>query len=190
MGTSNSKAFLQQVKACIAKWFRIKDLGPIQKFLGIQFECDHLTHQLWMHQGEYISYLLDKYDLLACNPVHLPLDPKHPFGPETDTYDDIMNLPTRYHKIVGELLYLAICTRPDIAFAVNTLAQHCAHPAPCFYASMKHLLHYLSGMLNLRLHYGGDRVDEELHGYCDADWAGSPKDRLSISGYAWFSRVG
>jgi hypothetical protein len=29
-------------------------------------------------------------------------------------------------------------------------------------------------------------VDEKLHGYCDADWAGSPDDHLSISGYAWF----
>jgi hypothetical protein len=54
MGASNSKAFLQQVKACIAKRFGIKDLGPIQKFLGIQFERDRLTRQLWMHQGEYI----------------------------------------------------------------------------------------------------------------------------------------
>src|SRR6267154_2137373 len=71
MGTSSSQPFLQYVKGCIAQRFSIKDLGPIQRFLGIQFEREHSTRQLWMHQGEYISYLLDEYNLLDCNPVHL-----------------------------------------------------------------------------------------------------------------------
>jgi hypothetical protein len=164
MGTSNSKPFLQYVKGRIAQRFGIKDLGPIQKFLGVQFECNRATHELWMHQGEYITHLLDDYDLLECNPVHLPLDSNHPFGHPTDTFDDIPNLPTRYRKIIGELLYLAVCTRADIAFAVNALAQHCANPSPHFYAAAKRLLCYLSGTLNLHSHLGGDRADEGLHG--------------------------
>jgi hypothetical protein len=186
MGTSNSKPFLAYVKGRIAQRFGIKDLGPISKFLGIQFERSRSTRQLWMHQGEYITHLLDEYDLLDCNPVQLPLDAKNPFGLTSDVHEDIPNLPTRYRKIVGELLYLSVCTRADISFAVNALAQHCANPAPRFFAAAKRLLRYLSGTQNYRAHYGGDRADEKLHGYCDADWAGSPDDRLSISGYAWF----
>lgn len=139
-----------------------------------------------MHQGDYISYLLNEYDLLDCNPVQLPLDAKHPFGLDTIPYDEIPNLPTRYRKIVGELLYLAVCTRPDIAYAVNTLTRHSAHPTPRYYAAAKHLLRYLSGTLTYRSHYGGDRADEGLREYCDADWASTPEDRLSISGYTWF----
>lgn len=139
-----------------------------------------------MHQGEYISYLLGEYDLLDCNPVQLPLDPNHPFSRDTDVHDDIPALPTRYHKIVGELLYLAVCMRPDISFAVNALAQKNTAPTACFYAAAKHLLRYLSGTLNLCAHFGGDRADEGLHAFCDADWASSVEDRLSISGYAWF----
>jgi hypothetical protein len=186
MGTSNSKPFLHYVKSRIATCFGIKDLGPIRKFLGIQFDRNRATCQLWMHQAEYISYLLDEYDLLECNPVQLPLDAKHPFGKDDDTYDAITNLPTRYCKIVGELLYLAICTRADIAYAVNALAQHNAQPAPRFYAAAKCLLRYLSGTQNFRSHYGGDHADEGLLGYCDADWTGSPMDLLSMTGYAWF----
>jgi hypothetical protein len=89
MGTSNSKSCLTYVKGCIAQHFSIKDLGPITRFLGIQFERDRTTCQLWMHQGEYILYLLGEYDLLDCNPMHLPLDAYHPFGLESDTYKDI-----------------------------------------------------------------------------------------------------
>jgi hypothetical protein len=94
MGTSNSKPFLQHVKRRIADRFGIKDLGPIERFLGIQFERNRSTRQLWMHQCDYISYLLDEYDLLDCNPIQLPLDAKHPFGLDTIPYDKIPNLPT------------------------------------------------------------------------------------------------
>lgn len=46
MGASNSQLFLLWVKGKIAHCFGIKDLGPIARFLGMQFECDHSTCQL------------------------------------------------------------------------------------------------------------------------------------------------
>lgn len=153
-------------------------------FLGIQFERDRTSRLLWMHQSDYISYLLDEYDLLDCNSVDLPLDASHPFGRDTDAHEDILNLPTRYRKIVGELLYLAVCTRADIAYAINSLAQHNSSPSPRYYATAKRLLRNLSGSINLRAQFGGARVDEGLLAFCDADWASCVEDRLSISGYA------
>jgi hypothetical protein len=137
LGTSNSPAFLKRVKAKIDERFGIKDLGAVTKFLGIQFERHRATRHLWLHQGEYITYLLDEYGMLDCNPVTLPLNANHPFGRPSDTYDTVLNLPSRYRKIVGELLYLAICTRPDISFAVNSLAQHNANPSPSHFAAAK-----------------------------------------------------
>lgn len=186
LGTSNSPKFLAWVKFKVNSRFGIKDLGEVAKFLGIQFERDRLSWWLWMHQGEYIKHLLDEYDLLECNPVLLPLDPAYPFGRTTESHPTIPNLGTHYCKLIGELLYLAICTRPDISFAVNSLAQHNATPLPSHYAAAKRVLCYLSGTIDLHLQYGGDRADDELHGFCDADWASAPEDRLSISGYAWY----
>lgn len=186
MGTSNSPAFLIWVKQKIHQRFGIKDMGPVTKFIGIQFERDRNSRQLWMHQGEYITYLLEEYNLLDCNPVRLPLDSHHPFGKPDDVHATIPNLPTQFRKLIGELLYLAICTRPDISFAVNSLAQHNSKPLPSHYAAAKRLLRYLSGTINLRLHYGGGNANDGLYAYCDADWASCPADRLSISGYVWF----
>jgi hypothetical protein len=186
LGTSNSSPFLAFIKQKIDQRFRIKDMGPVRKCLGIQFECDLATHQLWMHQGEYITYLLNEYGLLNCNPVRLPLDSHHPFGKLHDTHDDIENLPSKFRKLIRELLYLAVCTCPDISYAVNSLAQHNSNPSLAHFAAAKRLLHYISGTQNLQLHYGGARVNEGLHAYCNADWASSPVDHLSISGYVWF----
>lgn len=186
MGTSNSLAFLTWVKKQIHLRFGIKDMGPITKFLGIQFERDHDSCQLWLHQGEYIIYLLKEYNLLDCNPIHLPLDSHHPFGKPDDIHAIIPNLPTLFRKLIGELLYLTICTCPDISFAVNSLAQHNSKPLPPHYVAAKHLLQCLSGTINLRLHYRGVNVNDGLHAYCDTDWASCPADQLSILGYMWF----
>lgn len=186
LGTSNTPPFLRWVKSHFNERFSIKDLGPVQKFLSIQFERNRQGRCLWMHQAEYISHLLDEYGMLNCNPVLLPLDANHPFGRPSDMHDAIPNLTSRYRKLIGELLYLFICTRPDISFTVNSLVQHNANPSLNHYAAAKRLLRYLSGTINIRMLYGGERIDEGLHAFCDADWASNPEDRLSISGYAWY----
>jgi hypothetical protein len=186
LGTLNSPPFLAYVKGKINARFGIKDLSPVDWFLGIQFKCECSSRRLWMHQSEYITYLLKEYGMLHCNPVLLPLDANFPFSCPSDVYPTIPNLASNFRKLIGELLYLAVCTRPDILYSVNSLAQFSAHPLACHYATAKRLLRYLTGTINVQLHYGGPCADELLHGYCDADWASSPEDHRSISGYAWF----
>jgi hypothetical protein len=125
-----------------------------------------------------------------CNPVTLPMDPSFPFGCSTDVYPHIDELKTEYCKLVGELLYLAMYTRPDIAFAVMRLAQHNASVKPCHYSAAKHVLHYLSGTIHLKAHYGVSGINPALHGFSDSNWASCPKDCISISGYVWFFNGG
>lgn len=108
-----------------------------------------------MHQGEYIAYLLDKYGLMDCNPVHLPLDAHHPFGGPDNSYSNVDNLHGRFCKLISELLYLTVCTCPDISYAINSLAQFDSKPTPAHFAAAKWLLCYLSGTQNLHVHYGG-----------------------------------
>lgn len=124
--------------------------------------------------------------MLDCNPIQLPLNASNPFGRPTNKHNVIVNLPSRYQKLIGELLYLAVCTCPDISYPVNTFVQHNASPSSAHYATAKRLLRHLTGSINLHLEYDHKLADATLHGYCDADWASSPDDHRSISGYTWF----
>jgi hypothetical protein len=45
----------------------------------------------------------------------------------------------------------------------------------------KRVLRYLKGTVEFGLHY--TRGSLQLNGYCDSDWAGSPDDRKSTTGY-------
>jgi hypothetical protein len=91
---------------------------------------------------------------------------------------------TLYGSIIGSEMYLAVHTRPDIAYAVSLLSRFLANPSPRHVAAAKRVLQYLQGTKNLGIVYGGDRNDSytRLHGYCDADYAGDKSTRKSVSG--------
>jgi hypothetical protein len=91
----------------------------------------------------------------------------------------------QYQSMIGGLMYAAICTRPDIAYAVTTLSQYSSNPGPEHWSACKRVFRYLSGTRSYGLVYGNTREDIISVGYSDADYAANPDDRKSISGYAF-----
>ena len=85
--------------------------------------------------------------------------------------------PTEYRQLVGALMFL-VNTHPDVCFAMNTLSQHMVEPHYIHW--VENLLGYLRGTINHELRYIAGSMT--LHGYTDADWAGSVVDRKSTSG--------
>jgi hypothetical protein len=58
-----------------------------------------------------------------------------------------------YLSVIGALMYLANCRRPDIAFAVNLLAIHSVAPTWRHWIGVKHILRYLNGTRDLGLNF-------------------------------------
>ena len=58
-----------------------------------------------------------------------------------------------YINAVGALMYLAISTRPDIAYAVGVLCRFSANPGPAHWKAVKHLFRYLKGTVDYQLTY-------------------------------------
>ena len=96
MAGCTSMPFLTFIKGEIKKAFGIKDLGPLRNFLGVQFERNLETCELWIHQEMFIDSLLAEYDLTNCNAVKTPLDSDHPFGLPTDVHASVANLTRCY----------------------------------------------------------------------------------------------
>ena len=67
----------------------------------------------------------------------------------------------------------------DRCFAVNTLSQHMVEPHHTHWIGAKNLLRYLHGIITHGLRY--TTGDVRLHGYTDADWAGTMVDQKSTS---------
>ena len=75
-------------------------------------------------------------------------------------------------------MYLMTGTRPDLAFAIRTLSQHLEKPKWTHWTAAKRVLRYLSGARTHGILYDG-KLEGDLRGFCDADWAGCKESRLS-----------
>jgi hypothetical protein len=75
-----------------------------------------------------------------------------------------------------------LSTRPDIAFAVATVARFASNPGPVHWEAVKWIFRYLAGTRDLWLSYGESK--RTLEGYADADGS-MAEDRHAITGYAF-----
>ena len=92
-----------------------------------------------------------------------------------------------YHKVVGSLMYVALGTHPDIAFAVQTMSCFSINPGPAHWEAVKHIFHYFKGTIDLWLSYRDQK--NKLTGYTDADGS-MAKDHHAISRYAFLIHGG
>ena len=88
-----------------------------------------------------------------------------------------------------------LLTRPDIAFAVQWLAQAMAKPYPLHLSAAKKLLQYLKGTKKLAIRYrgpGSSGLTQALQpiGYCDSDFAGDKRSSKSTFGYLFIVAQG
>ena len=91
---------------------------------------------------------------------------------------------TEFRQVIGALQYLSF-TRPDIAFAVNKLAQFMHRPMTGHWSLAKRLMQYLRGTISHGLLLCRDSPIS-LHAYSNADWVDNKDDRTFTSAYVIF----
>ena len=95
--------------------------------------------------------------------------------------NNVNNLP--YQQLIGGLMYLAVLTRPDIAYSVSFLSQYNNCYNESHWKCVKRILKYLKGTKNYCLKY--IKSGDVLTGYVDADWANDKCDRKSYTGFVF-----
>ncbi|KAJ9517966.1 hypothetical protein QJQ45_004352 [Haematococcus lacustris] len=123
---SADEAAVQEVKQQLQQAFDVHDLGQAADFLGMRIAFDRAAGILRLTQQQYIEQLLQRFGLAECNPRQLPLSPGTQLVKEGEQLSEQHTL--RYRELVGGLLWLSTCTRPDIAFAVGQLTRYMQAP--------------------------------------------------------------
>ncbi|CAL8115735.1 unnamed protein product [Prunus armeniaca] len=177
--TGNDPAAIQHLKDFLHHTFRIKDLGLLKYFLGI--EVARSKSGVSISQRKYVLDILDDVGYFGAKPVEFPMEQDLKLQPMVG---DLLKDPTQYRRIVGRLIYLTI-TRPDISFSVQVLSQYMNQPRkPHFDAAMR-VLKYLKGTAGQGLFFPSQN-SLQLRGYCDASWASCPTTRRSVIRYCVF----
>ncbi|MBW0586401.1 hypothetical protein O181_126116 [Austropuccinia psidii MF-1] len=78
-----------------------------------------------MHQEDFCKKILDEFNMTNSNPIKTPtpMNIRHVLEAESPPMEA-----SYVQKAIGMLSYLALHTRPDIAFTVNVLSQHVNKP--------------------------------------------------------------
>ena len=94
-----------------------------------------------------------------------------------------------YATAVGPLIYVMVCTRPDIAYAVSTVSRLMSNPGEQHWEIVKWVLRYLRGTARIGLVFQRLKTEKHklLQGYIDADYAGDLDQRKSMTGYVFSS---
>jgi hypothetical protein len=173
VGGDNEKK-VEHVKRLLKQKFDMKDLGELKFFLGI--EVIRTPEGIWLLQRQYALDMLSKYGMVSYKPISVPLNQN---GKLSADAGEVLEDATLYRKIVGSLIYMTI-TRPDLNYTVGLESQFMQVPRKPHLDGVKHTLRYVSAIVDYGLFYKAS-TELQVHGYIDADWAGSISDKRSTS---------
>ena len=123
--------------------------------------------------------MLNKFDKDSDRISKTPMDPNFPLYKNKDS--GISQL--EYSRIIGSLMYVMSCTRPDIAYSVSKLSRYTSNPSKDHWTAIIRVFRYLRYTLNYGLHF--TKYPAVLEGYSDANWISDSNDSKSTSGFVF-----
>ncbi|XP_061353774.1 uncharacterized mitochondrial protein AtMg00810-like [Gastrolobium bilobum] len=156
---SNNLSEVQLLTALLDSKFKLKNLGPVKYFLGLEVARSSKGISLCQHQ--YALNILQDAGLSGCKPKPTPME----VNLKLSSHDgDPLPDPTPFRRLIGRLLYLTI-TRPDLSFAVNHLSQYMAAPRVPHLQAAHRILAYVKSTI------GQDRAScldshRSVSGFC------------------------
>ena len=167
---------IESLKLFLHEKFRIKDLGRLHYFLGL--EILYRQDGVLVSQRKFTLDLLKEFESINYKSTTSPLDPTEKLRL---TEGKLLQDPTYYRKLVGKLNFLAN-TRMDIAYSVQHLSQFMQSPREPHLKAAYHVLRYLQHDPTLGV-FVSNRPDITISAYCDSDWASCLDSRKSVSGH-------
>lgn len=134
-----------------------------------------------IHQKSYVTQILERFSISGANLVCTLVDPHATLSLTED--NELQNIP--YREAVGSLMFLAVTSRPDIAFAVSTLSRFFNKYNQNHWNAVKRVFKYLVGTAEIGITYKSGGNDFVLEGYLDADFADDVETRRSTTGYVF-----
>jgi hypothetical protein len=131
------RKLMAQIKKKIHTKFPMTDKGPISFFLNMHFTRDRKAAHYTIHQETKISKLLSDSRLTKdereyfSRPCKTPADSNVILTKEMCPVSgvDIETMSTKpYKSYIGQLLYIAITARPDLAPAVSAAGRYAQTP--------------------------------------------------------------
>ncbi|CAI7909835.1 unnamed protein product [Closterium sp. NIES-54] len=181
--TADTEA-LAHVKSELQKRHTCTDLGELTSYLGLRITRDRAQRTITLTQSHMVQQVLQRFGFTYSSPQSTPLPTGHSLSAPPS--DESVEPSGPYPELVGCLMYLMTCTRPDLAYPLSILARYVAlgrHRKEHMDAA-KRVLRYLCSTSGMGLVLGG-RVRVVLTGHADASWVDDLATQRSSQGYTF-----
>ncbi|CAI7873063.1 unnamed protein product [Closterium sp. NIES-53] len=191
---SPSSDLVKEVMLKLKDKFKCKALGDVSFYLGLHIERDVEKRCMRVHQRKYLEALAANFGQSGGHvATPFPSGFKCVKGPEEESVGEEER--RRFHSLVGSLMYAAVHTRPDVAFATGQLARVFQCPNEDQVAAGMRVAKYLGQTATVGLQYsaaaqwrqkGADGVEPGrlfLTAFSDASYASEPEDMTSVGGF-------
>ena len=166
---------IQDQKHFLGHQFEMKDLSPLNYFLGL--EVSSFIDGYYLTLAKDTSDLISQANITDSKIVDTPIE----YNCRLNSHDgESPSDATLYRQLVGSLIYLTV-TRPDISYADHVVSQFMAAPRSSHYAAVLRNIRCLKGTIFDGLHFSSNS-SLTLQAYSDTDWAGDPTDHRSTTG--------
>ncbi|CAI7772771.1 unnamed protein product [Closterium sp. NIES-53] len=181
--TADTEA-LAHVKSELQKRHTCTDLGELTSYLGLRITRDRAQCTITLTQSHMVHQVLQRFGLTYSSPQSTPLRTGHSLlAPPSD---ESVEPSGPYPELVGCLMYLMTCTRPDLAYPLSLLARYVApgRHQKVQWDAAKRVLRYLCSTSGMGLVLGG-RARVVLTGHGDASWVDDLATQQSSQGYTF-----
>jgi hypothetical protein len=173
----------KQVIRELQREYEMNILGELKWFLGIHVLRDRRQRKLWLSQEAYIEKIANQYEIDLTGRL-----PDTPMA-ESELTPSPMNADRssvmQYQRKMGSILYAAVTTRPDIAFAASRLVRFNQNPSQDRHSAADRVIQFLHHTRSRAICFGGDVGNGARSFVCasDASFADNSADRKSSQGY-------
>jgi len=178
---------LKAVKQKIMSTFDARDLGEAKLFVGFEITRDREAGTLKITQRRMASQLASQYGVSNAAPKAVPMATGVKLGADEGELLDTTKF--NYSGLIGSLLYLSTCSRPDISHSVGVLARHMSKPTVAHWQAAMGVLKYVASTTDFGIQYSRGSSSEVV-GFSDADYGGDSDTRKSTTGYVFMLNGG
>ncbi|CAI7742939.1 unnamed protein product [Closterium sp. NIES-53] len=175
---------LALVKSELHKRHTCTDLGELHSYLGLQITRDRARCTITLTQSHIVQQILQRFCFTWSSAQATPLATGHSLSAPPS--DESVEPSGPYPELVGCLMYLMTCTRPDLVYPLGLLACYVApvQHQKVHMDAAKRVLRYLCSTSGMGLVLGG-RGDVVLTGHSDASWVDDQATQRLSQGYTF-----